>query len=274
MLRLALHVDPRPVAVARIGLALAALINTLEMYALLSGLAAGKLAMPLTDWVPSVSHVAVQVVLAVGVTASVSILLGVGTAAAAIAYSLTMGTVLLWDQQTYSSHQVIVVLLIAYLAFARSDRAYSLVSRGRPRREVPWWPQLLMMTQLSALYLFAGLSKINHMFLPGDALAGWMRYPLPEWVYQPMAVATIVTEMGLLAVGLWVPRLRMVAVVAGMGLHLSILTLLADSTIQLVAFALACVPLYPLFLARPSLRRYGQDDPGPLMTGAPGPTLS
>lgn len=247
------RVDPRPVAVARIGLGLAALLNTLELYVVLSGLAAGRLAMPPFHWVPAVSSIAATVVLAIGVTAAVSMVLGVGTRAAAIAYSLSTTTVLLWDQQTYSSHQVIVVLLVAYLAFARSDTALSIVRRSGPRPDIPWWPQLLMMTQLTALYLFAGLSKINSEFLSGDPLSEWVRFSLPGWVFQPMAVGTVVTEVLVLAVGLWIPRFRVVAAAVGVGLHLGIVTMLADNTIQLVAFAFACVPLYPLFLHRPPL---------------------
>lgn len=260
---LLLRVDPRPVAVARIGLGIAALINTLELYFILSGLAAGKLAMPLFGWAPQVTPTVGLVALAVGVTAAVSLILGVGTSAAAAAYSLTTATVLVWDQQTYSSHQVVVVLLIAILAFAQSDKAFSIVRRPGHRSDVPWWPQLLMMTQLTALYLFAGLSKINPEFLSGDSLALWMRWPLPGWLFEPMAVATILTEVLVLAIGLWVPRCRVISAAVGICLHVSIVTLLADNLLQLIAFALACIPLYPLFLFRPNVRPAAEAVPEP-----------
>lgn len=41
----------------------------------------------------------------------------------------------------------------------------------------------------------------------------------------------------------------------GLGLHLSIVTLMNHDTFALIAFALACVSLYPLFLFRPRLRQ-------------------
>ena len=248
------HMDPRPVAVARIGLGIAALINTLELYVVLSGIGAGKLAMPLVAWVPPVTETAALAFLALGTTAAVALVLGIGSSLAAAAYSLAACAVLLWEQQAYSSHQVLVVLLVAYLAFARSDTAWSVVRRPGPRQDVPWWPQLLMMTQLTACYLFAGLAKINDDFLSGEPLAEWIRWPLPEWVYAPMAVATVLTEVLVLAVGLWLPRVRLLAVAAGVGLHVSIVTMLTDNTLQLVTFAVACLALYPLFLTRPALR--------------------
>lgn len=271
------RVDPRPVAISRIGLGLAALINTLELFVVLSGVASGKLSMPLVDWVPSMTPMAAHVLMAIGITAAVMIIVGIGTATGCVIYTVTTMAALLWDQQTYSSHQIVVVLLIAYLAFAESDKAFSLVSRTGARPDVPWWPQLLMMTQLSALYLFAGLSKINSEFLSGDPLSGWVRLPLPEWIFPPMAVATVVTESLVLSVGLWLSRLRVVAVVAGVCLHLSILTMLTDNllvVLQLTAFALACVLLYPLFLTRPSLRHGGQEAASPVMKQAPRPTMS
>lgn len=277
MLTLAHRVDPRPVAVARIGLGVAALLNTLELFVVLTGIASGKLAMPLAEWVPALTPTAVQVLMGLGVTATVMIIVGIGTAAGCVVYSLTTTVALLWDQQTYSSHQVVVVLLIAYLAFAESDRALSPVRRPGPRPDVPWWPQLLMMTQLTVLYLFAGLAKINGVFLSGEPLDGWVRFPLPEWVFPVMAVATVVTEVLVLAVGLWVPRVRVLSAVVGVCLHLSILTMLTDNplvAVQLTAFAVACVPLYLLFLTRPSLRATEPGAVGVLTTGAPRPTVS
>lgn len=249
-----LRVDPRPVAAARIGLGFAALINTLEQYLTLGALAAGKLTMPLVDWAPGPTSYAAGGVLAVGIVAGVALILGVGTRPAGLAYATTMALVLLWDQQTYSSHQVLVMLLVGYLAFAESGSAWSIVRRSGPRAAVPWWPQLLMMTQLTVCYLFAGLSKINTEFLSGEPLSQWVRWSLPDWIFTPLAIATVLTEVVVLAVGLWIPATRLLSALAGICLHISIVTMLSDQSIQLIAFALACISLYPLFFVRPALR--------------------
>jgi hypothetical protein len=57
--------------------------------------------------------------------------------------------------------------------------------------------------------------------------------------------------------------------VLGVFLHLSIVSLMESQTVPLIAFALTCLPVYGLFIVRPSLR--SEDDPrGP----AAAPTAS
>lgn len=250
---LSLSVDPRPVAIARIGLGLAGMINVLELTLVLYRLAAGTMAVPFFDWAPPITSGVVFGFMIVGVVSTIAIISGIAPSAGAVTYVLATATVLLWDQQTYSSHQWLSVLMIAYLAFARSDRAYSFVRRTGPRRPVPWWPQLLMMTQLSTVYLFAGFAKLNMVYLSGDPLAEWLVVTLPDWVYPPLAMASAMTELLVLAIGLWVPKFRLLAVIAGVCLHLSIIATIPGAA-PLTAFALACVPLYPLYLTRPSLK--------------------
>ncbi|RIK11982.1 MAG: hypothetical protein DCC50_13815 [Acidobacteria bacterium] len=160
---------------------------------------------------------------------------------------------LLWDQQTYSSHLTLLTVLLALLAFSGSGKRWALLRRREPDPTVPFWPQLLMMTQVSVVYLFAGLSKAQPTFLGGEPLQGWMWPDLPHWAFVVLAWATVLTEVGL-AVALWVPRVRVLAAVVGVALHLSIVTLLDGENLWLVAFALTTTAVYPLFLTRPSLR--------------------
>jgi uncharacterized membrane protein YphA (DoxX/SURF4 family) len=237
------RVPARPVKVVRVCLGMAALITVLELYMLLTRIADGRLAMPLFEGLPAPSDGVALVFMALSVSAAVFVVAGVATRPASLALASLLTMVLLWEQQAYSSHLLLVILLLCYLAFAHADRGAG---------TVPWWPQLLMMTQASVLYLFAGLSKWNPIFLSGEPMEKWFRWPMPDWVWGPMAVATVVTEVSL-AVALWVPRVRWVAVFVGSCLHVSIVVFLASMTLQLVAFALATVPLYGLFLTRPPL---------------------
>lgn len=251
---LELRVDGRPVALARMLLAFALAVCILESAAVLRGIAEGKLRYPVSPIVPAPTTAAVQIYLVVGVVAAVCLLLGLFAGASAAAGSVLLASALLWDQQTYSSHHFLVVLLLAYLAFARSGRRWGVAALRNPERtSVPWWPQLLMMTQVSALYLFAGVSKINPLFLSGEPLQAWMWMNLPLPVFQALAIATITTEV-FLAVALWIPRLRLIAIVAGLGLHVSIVVGLTDQTLVLIAFGAATLATYWLFLSRPSLR--------------------
>ena len=267
-------VDPRPVAVLRMALGVATVMNVFEATDLLLGIADGALARPMVAWVPGPSTPVVLAYLLVGTVAGLGLTLGVRTTAMALTCGLMNVAVLVWDEQTYSNHRVLATLLVLFLAFARSDHAWSLSARGRAATAVPWWPQLLVMAQVSVVYWFAALSKLNPLFISGDGLRDWVWWPLPDWVFAPMAIATVLTEL-FLAVGLWFWRTRWVAALLGLGLHLSIVTMLDDPA-PLLAFALECVPVYLLFLWRPRSFPAAQvpEDPqsqhtGPLELGAP-----
>jgi hypothetical protein len=242
-------VEARPVAVARIGLGIATLLNTGEMFVLLNSIAGGKLALPVHEMIPSPGSAAVLLYAVLAAAAGVALTVGWHASAAAVATTVLNVGVFFWDQQTYSSHRLLGTLLVACLIFARSDTALSV--SPRPGR-VPWWPQLLMMTQLSVCYLFAALSKINVEYLSGAPLSQWIRLSLPWWLFVLMACASIAVEL-ILAVGLWRRSTRREAAVLGVLLHLSIVTLMKEQTLPLIAFALTCLAVYGLFLRRPSL---------------------
>lgn len=247
-------VDGRPVALGRMLMAFALAVCALESAHVLGNIAAGNLRYPVISLLPAPSALGVQLGLMVGLLAAVCLFLGLFAGISAATGSALLASALVWDQQTYSSHHVLVMLLLAYLAFARSGARWSIpAARGARQVRVPWWPQLLMMTQVTVLYLFAGLSKINPVFLSGGPLRGWMWIELPLPVFQLLAVATVVTEI-FLAVALWIPRVRVLAVVAGLGLHISIVVGLTDQTLVLIAFAAASMSTYWLFLSRPTLR--------------------
>ncbi len=176
----AVAVAPRPVAAVRIALGIVTVLNSLETSALLRQIAGGKLALPVHGWVPPPSTPAVLMYLVLAVTAGVAVTMGWRTSAAAGLSTVLNVGVLLWDQQTYSSHRLLATLLVAYLVFARSDAAWAL---SRRPGSVPWWPQLLMLTQLSVCYFFAAASKVSVVFLSGAPLSHWVWAPLPWWMF-------------------------------------------------------------------------------------------
>ena len=201
------------------------------------------------------------------VAAAVAVTIGLKTEWAASVSVAVSVTFLLWDQQTYSSHRLLATLLMTYLIFAKAGTAWSIRPvPGRP--SVVWWPQLLMMSQLSVCYLFAALSKMNLVFISGAPLSRWVWIELPRSFYTLTAMATVLVELAI-AVGLWFPTSRRVAVVLGLGLHLSIVVLMKEETMALVAFTLTCVSLYPLFLFRPRMRVSTAASPPPYHDSGP-----
>jgi hypothetical protein len=261
-----LRTDPRPIALVRIALGMALLSNALEAWVILNR-ADELMRIPVLGWLPAPTDAAIDVFVVLAVLAGVALAVGYFAAGAAVASTLLGVWVLLWDQQMYSNHRVLVTLLVAYLIFAESDTRWAVRRRTEQATTVRWWPQLLMMTQLSTCYFFAAASKVNPGFLPGDLFATWLRWPLPDGLYPLLAVGTILTEL-FLAVGLWWRRTRMIAAVVGVALHVSIVVGMAEQTVPLTAFALACVPVYGLFLTRPSfsLRSLTTSSPADLVT--------
>src|SRR6185369_9344845 len=81
---------------------------------------------------------------------------------------------------------------------------------------VLYWPILLLKLQLSIVYLFAALSKLNSQYLSGFMLAPNFRKSLmfPPRVLSAFAAASILVEV-FLAFALWSMRLRKPAVING-----------------------------------------------------------
>jgi hypothetical protein len=122
---------------------------------------------------------------------------------------------------------------------------------------------LLWRTQLSALYGFAVLAKLNEAYLSGTVLAEALRVPLPLAVLVLLGGGLLVVE-ALLAVTPWVPRLRTAGTAVAAGLHGVALLLVAGGSLvslRLVVFGGAAVLLHAasaaLLPVRPSgsLRR-------------------
>lgn len=245
-----IRTDPRPVAVARVGLGLATVLNSVEAFEILARIAGGKLAAPVFEGTPTPALQWLIALFVLAIAAAVAIAVGWQTECAAIVSVVLTAAALLWDQQTYSSHRWLALLLLAYLVFARAGTAWSIRSTPGPPT-VPWWPQLLMMTQLSIVYLFSALSKMNPNFISGRPLASWVWIELPWQLYTFAAVMTVIVEF-VIAIALWFRNVRRVAVLLGIGLHVSIVVLMTDETLALIAFALTCLSLYPLFLFRPN----------------------
>ncbi|WP_438854769.1 HTTM domain-containing protein [Agromyces sp. M3QZ16-3] len=261
-----LQTDPRPVAVARTGIGIAAVLNSLEAWEILNRIVRLDVKVPWEAFAVDVTEVRVMVVVGASILAGIAVAVGWHVEIAAIASTALGVFVLAWDQQMYSSHRWLATLLMACLIFARAGSAWSVDSRAR-RTVVPWWPQLLLMTQLSVCYLFAGLSKLNPVFLSGVPLESWVWIELPQRMFVIASANTILVEI-FIAVGLWFSSSRRIAVALGLALHGSILILMVDERPALIAFTITCVCLYPLFLTRPDIwpweRGARRDDSAPM----------
>lgn len=249
--------DARPLGVTRILLGASAVLETFELADGLNRLGQpGFFRFPVAaalSWLPG--SMLAMVLIALWGLAALAFLLGWRTRVAGSLLVAMAVIVLLTDQQLYSNHLYLLGLFIGLATLADAGAGLSLDARPHGQRTVSTWPVALLMLQLSIVYGFSALAKLNPSYLSGSVMASYLRtdgpLSIPEaWrTFQPMLVLSIVAVLaeGLLAIGLWLPHWRRNAFVVGLGLHLSIV-LTFQPPLQFAVFALATLAPYVLFL--------------------------
>lgn len=248
---------PRAAGVTRAVVGMAAILKGLERAPVLDRLAdPGILRIPYIPGQPSVVGLPTELVILVWVGLAAAFMLGAFTTASGIGLCVVLAAILFSDQQLYSNHLYLLIWLVGLLTLARSGAAVSVDAwRGRGRAGIQGWPIVLIRLQLIVLYLFAGLSKINLMYLSGSVVAVSLRREGPlaipaDWrsfeLMAAVSAVSILVELGL-AVGLLLPRWRRTAFVLGLAMHAGI-ALWFDPTLPLVIFGVMTLGPYVLFL--------------------------
>ena len=250
-------VPSRPLAIARIGLGLAVLLELANSARVMMRLDdPGIVPVPVLPWAPAINDGLAWVLIGLWAASALALLVGWRTRGAAVALTATLATVLLLDQQLFSNHLYLMALLAALFAVANSGAALSLdARRAGEQAEVSRWPVWLIQFQISAVYGFAALAKINPAFLSGSTVATSLRRAGPLAVpdawrsLEPMLVLALMAIFAeaFLAIALWSPRWRPTAFVVALGLHGG-LALWFAPTYLLVVFAAAMLPVLILFL--------------------------
>lgn len=250
--------NAQQVATARIIIGINAALAALEAFRLLTRLLRPLvLELPVFAWLPMLPASALRAFIALWCVAALFFILGWKTRPSGAVLVLLTGYTLLLDQQTYSNHLYLLVLILLLSTIADSGAAWSLDARRQaPRNEVAAWPVVLLKTQVSIVYFFSAVAKITPQYLAGEILTrslkqhGALAVPA-AWrtpaVMSFLAVASIVIEL-FIAFGLWSRRLRPVAILAGIAFHLWILAVVDSSRLSLSIFALNMFAVYVLFL--------------------------
>lgn len=247
-----------PVALARIGVTLAALLELAHSGpALALVLAPGSFRAPFVAVLPTLPAALLPLFATLWAVLAIAFGLGVAPRLTATGLAPLLGYVLLLDRQLYSNHLYLMVLLVLLLALAeggggrrRARPAFDPLRRRAP--SISAWPVDLLRAQLAAVYLFSALSKLNEPFLSGRVLASVLEggglLALPAAAAR-LAPAIVGVEL-FLAVALWVPPLRRSAIAAGVALHLGIVLTMPEP-LPLAVFGLEMLALYPLTAAPP-----------------------
>lgn len=251
------EIDSRPLGLARVIVGVAAIIRALVALPELLRLT-DELVMraPYATWLPAPTVPLVIALVSIWLVAAILFALGWRVPATGTLLLLSIVAVLALDEQTYGNHLYLMAWLVLLLTLAGSGSGLNI---RRTQSPVVRWPVLLLMAQLSIVYGFSALTKLNESFLSGTVLAGTLGQGLvgfPEGLRTPaflgVVAATAVFVELFLAIFIWRRRFRPWAFLLGLGLHTSI-TLLMSEPLKLLTFTLEMLALYPLFLSHGKL---------------------
>lgn len=258
-------IDARPLALARILVGTAAISLALEWFGPLWKTASGDyLSVPTLSWLPQVTPWFALTLVVVALLAGAAMIVGLAAPWSAGLVSATSAAALLADQQTYSNHLLLLVILSGLIAWSGAGAAWT-IRNYYDTRQVPYWPAFLIKVQITTLYAWTAIAKINPDYLSGAVLEvnlrGWVH--VPAELLPALAVATIVVE-AFLAVALWVPGVRVAALVMGVGLHISIPLMLIQpaplipfAVLMFAGYAIVAADAWPGLVRKPAreLRR-------------------
>jgi hypothetical protein len=250
----------RPLGIARIVFGVAAMLKGWNMREVFGPLVGPEpLHIPYWAVLPSPGFELAFVLFVVWLSAAALFTVGWGTKWAGSVLTLTVGVSFVLDQQIYANHLYLLLITSLLLTVTDSGSAYALDSRRTGGRStVEAWQPLLLRAQLTIVYGFAAVAKLNSVYLSSEVLRVYVRhlgpYGFPEaWreptVLVPLAVLSIAAE-GFLAAGLWWRRTRLAAVAIGVLFHAAIVATMT-ARVPLLIFGLTMFALYAAFYTRP-----------------------
>lgn len=172
------------------------------------------------------------------IAAAVALMIGYRrrTAAAVI---VATGLLFLIPLGAYSSHLYLLILIALILA-------------------VDIEVESLLKFQLTVVYVFGTLAKLNEVWLSGTDLYISMVKQAPFWetfiaqpagsaLLIPLSIGVVVAE-GFLAVGFWFKSTRWIALVVGVGLHAGILITLATNIVGVMTLLVFGGLMFTLYI--------------------------
>lgn len=256
------RISSRPIGLARIVVGIVAIVSGLEAISIMFLVfEPGKVAFPYGFWSIHLAEPAIAPIGIAWLLFAVLFSVGIGTRLSGIGLTATIGFFLSTDQRLYSNHFYLLALTVLFLTLADSGAARSIDSRrGGGSPTVPAWPLLLLKIQLTIVYLFAALSKINTDYLSGEIVSRFFRFdhiPLlssaipASTLFAILATLAIVTELFLTA-ALWSTRWRKAGLATASLFHGSLVIIMNGGNLfALTVFSCLMICLYTLCSAFP-----------------------
>jgi Vitamin K-dependent gamma-carboxylase len=218
---------------------------------------------------------AITLIKGLGLLGGVGLILGIWPRIAAFFMWLVVSSYCWRNPHILHSGDNLIRIGSFFLIFARSDAAFSAGPRIRhwchrlfdknysskyfkmdssELAKIPAWPQRILQLQLCVLYLVAGIWKAKGIPWQNGTAVGtvlqlgeFQRFPIPDFLMTPffsmvLTYSTLVIELGFPFL-VWVPRLRVATLLAGLGLHLGL-----EWTMNIQLFQMTILSYYILFL--------------------------
>lgn len=269
-------VPARPVAVFRVAVGMAAVVKTVDFAAQL--MMKDEVRFADHTWLGEAFSQLWPLVLFLWVLAAAALLVGFASRIAAGSVA-GLSMVFLFGADFYSNHLYFLATLSLLLMFADCGAALSVDSRFQGGQErIRAWPVRLIQFQVSVVYAFSALGKLNGDFLLGnvvyyrlrDALllpTESIRASIP--IFAMISIAAVLAEL-FIATALWIPRLQRAAFGLGLALHFSMIIMLTNTPqrgLRLALFALLSLSSYVLFVrAGEGMRTVTWDERSPLLS--------
>jgi vitamin K-dependent gamma-carboxylase len=130
----------------------------------------------LFDWVQPWAGVGMYVHFAIFGALGLCLAVGVAHRIVAPLAVAAFAYIFLLEKAEYLNHFYAAILLLALIAVAPADRAYSVAARRRPQRPrtVPVWSVWVLRFQVGVIYLYAGIAKLNADWVAGEPMGMWL----------------------------------------------------------------------------------------------------
>lgn len=151
------------------------------------------------EWVHPLGHTGMHLLFVLIVFSTLLITLGLFYRVAIVAFFLGFTYLELIDVTTYLNHYYFISLVAFILIWLPANRAYALDVRLWPasgRSLIPLWTIGILRFQMTVVYVFAGLAKLN---------ADWMLHAIPMRIWLP--AKTHLPIVGPLMYQVWVAYL-------------------------------------------------------------------
>ena len=257
--------SPYRIGLVRIPIGMVCLLDALVTWRDLGILfQSDALRVPHFSWLPTLQASQSDLFVAVWLTSSVCFIVGLFSRTAGVVLVVCFAYRLALDQTLYTTNIYLCGLLVLLLVIGNAGAAVSLDRRrrgGHPSN-VLRWPETLLKLQISLVYLFTAIEKVNPGVFSGDSYQKFM--PEVLWGYtflhKPIPAAIIVFEI-VLAFALWSRRTRGWAFFLGLAFHTAILFKVGFLA-GLMAYSTMFVGSYFLFVDEGAGSRHLVGPPG------------